>query len=62
MDIYIKIILFSYIIDNIDLKLNNSKKNNSKIGFKNIIISISKIKHHQDIKGNNIKIYISPPT
>ena len=54
-------ILSSHIIDNADLKLNNSKKNIPRIEFKNIIIFILKIKYYQDIKGNNIKIYISPP-
>ena len=62
MDIYIKIILFNHIIDNIDLKLNNSKENILKIGFKNVIISTLKIKYYQSIKGNNIKIHILPPT
>ena len=45
MDIYIEIILFSYIIDNIDLELNNSKKNIPKIEFKNIIIFMLKTKY-----------------
>ena len=39
-------ILSSYIINNIDLELNNSKENIFRIGFKNIIISILKTKYY----------------
>ena len=46
MDIYIKIILSSHIINNINLELNNSKKSISRIGFRDVIISILKIKHY----------------
>ena len=62
MGIYIKIILSNYIIDGIDLELNNSKKNILGIGSGDIIISTPETKYYWDIKGNNIKIYISPPT
>ena len=58
MDIYIKIILSDHIINNINLELNNFKKNIFKIKFKNAIIFILKIKYYWDIKGNNIEIYI----
>ena len=51
-------ILFNYIIDNIDLELNNFKKNNFGIKFGNIIVFILKTKYYQGIKGNNIKIYV----
>ena len=46
IDIYIKMILFNYIIDNINSELNNFKKNILKIEFENIIIFILKIKYY----------------
>ena len=52
-------ILFDYVINSADLKLNNSKKNISGIKSGNIIISTPEIKYHQNIKENSIKIYIS---
>ena len=58
MGIYIKIILFNYVINSIDLELNNFKENILRIKFENIIISTPKIKYYWGIKGNNIKIYI----
>ena len=39
-------ILSSYIIDNIDLELNNSEENIPRIKSKNIIMSAPKIKYY----------------
>ena len=51
-------ILSGHIINNVDLELSNSKKNIFKIGFKNIMVFTPGTKYCQDIKGNNIEIYI----
>ena len=53
-------ILSNHIINSADLESNNSKENIPKIKSKGAIISASKIKYCWGIKGNNIKIYISP--
>ena len=62
MGIYIKIILFNYIINGVDSELNNFKKNIFGIESRNTIISILRTKYHQGIKRNDIKIYISSST
>ena len=46
MDIYIKIILSSHIINDIDSELNNSEKNIFGIGSKDIIIFTPRIKYY----------------
>ena len=38
-------ILFNYIINNIDLELSNSEENISKIGFGSIMVFILEIKY-----------------
>ena len=54
-------ILSGYIINNIDLKLSNSKENIPKIGFGGVMIFALKIKYYWGIKGSNIKICVLPP-
>ena len=44
--IYIEMILFNYVINNIDLKLNNFEKSISGIGFRGIIVFVLGIKYH----------------
>ena len=46
MDIYIKIILFDYIINGADSKLNNSKKSIFKIEFRDMIVFILETKYY----------------
>ena len=58
MGIYIKIILFNYIINSVDLESSDSEKNIFKIRSGDTIASAPKIKYCRGIKENNIKIYI----
>ena len=53
-------ILFDYIINNINLELNNFEENISEIESGGVIISVLEIKYCWGIKENNIKIYILP--
>ena len=54
-------ILFSHIINDVNLELSDSEENISRIKFKNIIISTPETKYHQGIKGSGIKIYVLSP-
>ena len=58
IDIYIKIILSSHVIDGVDSELNNSKKSIPRIGSGDMMVSASGIKYYWGIKGSGIKIYI----
>ena len=51
-------ILFSHIIDGIDLELNNSEENIPRIGFGGVTVSMLKTKYCRGIKGSDIEIYI----
>ena len=62
MDIYIEMILFDHIIDNVDLKSNNSKESIPGIEFGDMMVSAPKTKYCWGIKGNNIEICVPPST
>ena len=52
-------ILSGYIIDDIDLKLNNSKKNIFGIKFRGAMVFVLEIKYYWGIKKSDIEIYVS---
>ena len=58
MGIYIKIILFGYIIDSVDLKLSDFEESIFGIGFGGIIVFVLGIKYYWDIKGSGIEICV----
>ena len=51
-----------HVIDGADSESNNSKKSIPKIKSGDITVSVLGIKYCWDIKGNNIKICVPPPT